>query len=489
MWDGEDTKSQIPMGVILTTKSAAGDRLLFLHPGVSDDSNLSHMESVDSRTENESRSKMAHLSTPAQSSQPPILMTFQNIEKSGEISFPTQFGLSSNMLANILSVKDSSCDQPFEMKIDNVRFVGFPKKVSPFFPSTALQMSETIEIDVFSIVFILPSNVDSHLVESFQMLSKKLATAIDALQTLHGYLIDQCEIMRSVLDEIEHAISKTECNSLQCQDPWEKVGFCIQSRALSHAHLTPKNRSEIDRIVKMIRFAYYKISIIFVYMMLKCTKVFLIVRHLLLWARAVVIYPLCKTNVYTSATVPKPLGKQIDRFSDMFGSSFHMAAALAQFNPPASLGSFVDSRLPLADQKTRRNVVVALLKYQLIMQLHEFCYVLAPYSDADLPRSGRHCPDSLKSQILACDGLAKDVCPIVSDICGQMLETMSYSKVEQRLKLFLRMAPLMNGMHHLEDIIYRLNEVYKAERKVINSVIESFEVVISKFLRPDFIAE
>ncbi|KIH49911.1 hypothetical protein ANCDUO_20013, partial [Ancylostoma duodenale] len=43
-------------------------------------------------------------------------------------------------------------------------------------------------------------------------------------------------------------------------------------------------------------------------------QVFLIVRHLLLWARAVVVYPLCNTNVYSSATLPKPLGSNVDSF-------------------------------------------------------------------------------------------------------------------------------------------------------------------------------
>lgn len=33
------------------------------------------------------------------------------------------------MLANILSVKDSAVDAPFELKVDNVRFAGHPKKV------------------------------------------------------------------------------------------------------------------------------------------------------------------------------------------------------------------------------------------------------------------------------------------------------------------------------------------------------------------------
>lgn len=38
-------------------------------------------------------------------------------------------------------------------------------------------------------------------------------------------------------------------------------------------------------------------------------EVFMIIRHLLQWTRAILIYPLCNTNIYTSATSPQPLDK------------------------------------------------------------------------------------------------------------------------------------------------------------------------------------
>uniref|UniRef100_A0A183G0P9 GATOR complex protein NPRL3 n=1 Tax=Heligmosomoides polygyrus TaxID=6339 RepID=A0A183G0P9_HELPZ len=180
-------------------------------------------------------------------------------------------------------------------------------------------------------------------------------------------------------------------------DNFIEVGFCVQSRAFAHAHLTPKNRAEIDRIVKRIR-PYHGILLLedvwpspdanpSVTLLLKhcepdrsildmstasgipLLQVFLIVRHLLLWARAVVVYPLCNTNVYSSATYPKPLKRYISLFSQQFGSSFHLANALAQFDPPCTLGEYLNSRQPLADQQNKAKVIVALLRHQLIMQV------------------------------------------------------------------------------------------------------------------------
>uniref|UniRef100_A0A0K0CUI4 Methyltransf_21 domain-containing protein n=1 Tax=Angiostrongylus cantonensis TaxID=6313 RepID=A0A0K0CUI4_ANGCA len=171
--------------------------------------------------------------------------------------------------------------------------------------------------------------------------------------------------MRSALDEFEAEVSShPESDQSMLNIPWEtfsdfdrfvsvpevffskvfvdnfiEVGFCVQFQAFTHAQLTPKSRAEIDKIVKKIR-PYHGILLLedvwpspdanpSVTLLLKhcepdrsildistasglpLLQVFLIVRHLLLWARAIVIYPLCNANVYSSATYPKPLGRYI----------------------------------------------------------------------------------------------------------------------------------------------------------------------------------
>ncbi|KAK6748768.1 hypothetical protein RB195_001414 [Necator americanus] len=542
MADGEDTHKTVPMGILLATKGTAGDRLLFLYPPPP---NL-HVKLPENRTKTlvdsiskaDRECRLKPCPVPTNAFQLPVLMTVQNMKKSGEMSFPTQFILSTCMLANILSVKDSAVDEPFELKVDNVRFAGFPKKLT-----RASEGSSTI----FSIVFVLPASVDSHLVESFQLLSKKLALAIDSLQTQRGYFAEQERILRSALDEFEAEVSsRPESDQSHPNIPWDmmrgksalaelltkvfmdvgrtgvvqvfvdnfiEVGFCVQSKALAHAHLTPKNRAEIDKIVKKIR-PYHGILLLedvwpspdanpSVTLLLKhcepdrsildmstasgipLLQVFLIVRHLLLWARAVVIYPLCNSNVYSSSTLPKPLGRYISLFSQQFGASFHLPEALAHFDPPNTLGDYLNPKQPLADQQNKAKVIVALLRHQLIMQLHRFCYIVPPFSDAKLPRADHHCPDSLKMQITACKNIDSSVKPIISDLCGTMLDTQSFSSVQRKLCLFLRMSAYMHGLHHIEDIVYRLN----VERDAVEEVLETFSLVLCTLRRPDFISD
>ncbi|ETN71602.1 hypothetical protein NECAME_04634 [Necator americanus] len=436
MADGEDTHKTVPMGILLATKGTAGDRLLFLYPPPP---NL-HVKLPENRTktlvDSISKADRECRLKPCPGNPNKCLPTtcshdsakHEEIRRNvisnpvyvGFIVFSFAVSLSTCMLANILSVKDSAVDEPFELKVDNVRFAGFPKK----------------------------------------LLSKKLALAIDSLQTQRGYFAEQERILRPALDEFEAEVSsRPESDQSHPNIPWDmmrgksalaelltkvfmdvgrtgvvqvfvdnfiEVGFCVQSKALAHAHLTPKNRAEIDKIVKKIR-PYHGILLLedvwpspdanpSVTLLLKhcepdrsildmstasgipLLQVFLIVRHLLLWARAVVIYPLCNSNVYSSSTLPKPLGRYISLFSQQFGASFHLPEALAHFDPPNTLGDYLNPKQPLADQQNKAKVIVALLRHQLIMQLHRFCYIVPPFSDAKLPRADHHCPDSLKER-------------------------------------------------------------------------------------------
>ncbi|KAK5977494.1 hypothetical protein GCK32_002200 [Trichostrongylus colubriformis] len=131
--EGDDAQQAILMGILLATKGTAGNRLLFLYPPSPSSSTAKSAEASSStlvgsilKTDRDSRFKSC---APTTSSQFPVLMTIQNMKKSGEMSFPTQFILSTCMLANILSVRESAVNAPFELKVDNVRFAGHPKKV------------------------------------------------------------------------------------------------------------------------------------------------------------------------------------------------------------------------------------------------------------------------------------------------------------------------------------------------------------------------
>ncbi|CAI5447809.1 unnamed protein product [Caenorhabditis angaria] len=119
--------------------------------------------------------------------------------------------------------------------------------------------------------------------------------------------------------------------------------------------------------------------------------------------------------------------------------------------------------------------------------LHQFCYIIKPYSIADCPQDdeSREFPSDLQEMIeTSC--IDKSVQPIVRNICGKLLaDGQGVAQVETKLSIFISMAPLMDGNHHMEDIKYQTN----LKRSLIEEVLETFQLVIAKFLRPDFVAE
>ncbi|CAI4231987.1 unnamed protein product [Auanema sp. JU1783] len=499
MWEEED--QEVLLGILLVTKGTPGEKLLYMYPY--------------RRVPTQDNEPAPNNTSPLSRKEADAFQMNKSLNSSNFADlFPTQFGLTSSMLASILCVKSESYDQRFELKVDNYRFAGYPKTVST--------LSDYCS-EMFSIVFVMPSYVEDHVVLNFQILSHKLALAIDSLQTLKGYFGVQEKEMRLILDNLE-TLSPDELISLQ--NPWEKVrsecslaallarvfddvcstgivrvfvddfievGYCVESRALAQAQLTPKSRAEIDKLIQMIRPYHVALfmkhstpniglSDISVLSGIPLNQCFLIVRHLLLWARALVIYPICSKNDYSSATRPRPIERQVEAWNKQFGSELPMGTALSYFNPPATLENYI--RKTRIEYSTYVAQIAFLLRHQLIVQLHKVCYILPPYSNADTLKPGEDLPGDLHDMILKGD-LMDEVKPIVADLCCQMLDSESYSKVERRLKLFLRMAPYMKGMHHLEDITFRLSE----SRHVIDEVLSSFSMVISTLQRVDFTIE
>ncbi|VDK61357.1 unnamed protein product [Anisakis simplex] len=209
---------------------------------------------------------------------------------------------------------------------------------------------------------------------------------------------------------------------------------------------------------------------------LPLVQVLLVVRHLLLWARAVVIYPLCSSNVYSSATHPKPLNNLSENFSELFEDA-ELASVLAEFSPPCTLAEFTNASLYSVDQqRVRLRMVARLLRDELIMQLHTFFYLLPPDGLESLK------DEKIKEMIVSAQ-LTNEIKSTVASICNSLLTNSSSEQVESTLALFIRLLPYLNGEHHIEDIMYRMN----LDRSVVVRVLDTFASVLSTFSRPEFI--
>ncbi|VDM95177.1 unnamed protein product [Thelazia callipaeda] len=451
-----------------------------------------------------------------------------------------QYGIPTKILAHLLSARGIG-EKPFEIKIDNIRFAGYPKTVT----NPTARSPQT-----FHVVFVLIANASAHLVASFQNLSRKIAIAIDEEQTRCGYLAEQ---MTRMLIEHEKNESLPEEESLpyhqvlaHCSlakdlrnifndvteygvvhvflNDWLEVGFCVEPRALLHAGLTPKTKMEVEETIRRLR-PYHGILLLedalpghdsnpALNLFLKYChpdqslvgisdssgltlfQVLSIVRHLLLWIRAIIIYPLCSTNIYTSATSPKPLMKLTEQFGETFENAY-LPTILAQFSPPSTLGEFINPAVySYSEQQRRIRMVVRLLRDELVMQLHTFLYLMPPSSHGTVNvhdrlslSNSRHASsqntlqEESLNQLLSISTLKPEIKIPVIDVCRTMLARQSLRSVKDMLTLFLKLVPYLCGEHHIEDIMYRMN----LERSSIMHVLDTFSNVIVPFSRPEYL--
>ncbi|KAK0398112.1 hypothetical protein QR680_002434 [Steinernema hermaphroditum] len=123
----------------------------------------------------------------------PVLTTKIEYKKERP-SESVQFGISTPMLAYLLA---SSEEHPLEVKVDNIRFAGYPKKIE------SLSSDYPTLPQFVSVVFVLPASAPAHIVESFQNLSRLVASAVNFEQTRCHYFQKEALIMQKVHDEID----------------------------------------------------------------------------------------------------------------------------------------------------------------------------------------------------------------------------------------------------------------------------------------------
>nr|XP_042717496.1 GATOR complex protein NPRL3 isoform X8 [Chrysemys picta bellii] len=122
-------------------------------------------------------------------------------------------GFSDVILATILATKSDMCGKKFELKIDNVRFVGHPTllqhalgQVSKTDPSPKREMPTMI---LFNVVFALRANADPSVINCLHNLSRRIAIVLQHEERRCQYLTREAKLILAIQDEVS-AMSETE---------------------------------------------------------------------------------------------------------------------------------------------------------------------------------------------------------------------------------------------------------------------------------------
>ncbi|KAL8613160.1 hypothetical protein ACOMHN_042969 [Nucella lapillus] len=189
-----------PVAIILVTSGTRGDRLLFRYP-FDETSSSPEANTTKPRVKNPYAYKISEDSHKKPN------------KASGKLtSNGVLVGFEDKTLASLLAVKKTLCGSKFMVKIDDVRFVGFPIQIehSDYLStnkrhsrSTGSTKSHSHRINTVNVVFALSANIVDSAIDSYHTLSRELVVAIRHEEQRCHYLSIQSKTIRAVFDQTQ----------------------------------------------------------------------------------------------------------------------------------------------------------------------------------------------------------------------------------------------------------------------------------------------
>ncbi|XP_033023257.1 GATOR complex protein NPRL3 isoform X1 [Lacerta agilis] len=194
-------ESSSPISVILVSSGSRGNKLLFRFPFQrGPGSPAAHTGKPRSRYAVNSLGD--GVEDPDGDSREPCPLTDEQVVS----------GFSDVILATILATKSDMCGKKFELKIDNVRFVGHPTLVQHAFgqisktdPSPKREVPTMI---LFNVVFALRATADPSVISCLHNLSRRIAIVLQHEERRCQYLTREAKLILAIQDEAS-AISET----------------------------------------------------------------------------------------------------------------------------------------------------------------------------------------------------------------------------------------------------------------------------------------
>lgn len=176
-----------PISVFLVKSDSKGDRLLFRYPYASDERN---------ETNHQNRRKNPYAITVSEDLMlGPTPQKF-NIEK-GKLT-----GFTDEVLSTLFAVKQELCDNKFELKVNDVRFVGHPTLLttSNRHQNSGVDGKQTLML--VHIVFALQAVASHSIVKCYYDLSRRFGVALRHEEKRCGYVTQEMKKMIAAHDEV-----------------------------------------------------------------------------------------------------------------------------------------------------------------------------------------------------------------------------------------------------------------------------------------------
>ncbi|KAI5646265.1 nitrogen permease regulator of amino acid transport activity 3 domain-containing protein [Phthorimaea operculella] len=175
-----------PLNIFFVKSDSKGDRLLFRYPYTTENK------------EDERKQKKCGRHNPYAVNSSQVEDLLQNPQSQMSNIYKGQLsGFTDEMLSTLFAVKAELCNQKFELKVNDVRFVGHPTLL----PYRANKDDNTAMI-LINIVFALQASASHSIVKCYYDLSKRLGKALRHEEKRCSYLTEEMKIMLAAHDEV-----------------------------------------------------------------------------------------------------------------------------------------------------------------------------------------------------------------------------------------------------------------------------------------------
>ncbi|XP_050441964.1 GATOR complex protein NPRL3 [Adelges cooleyi] len=408
-----------PMCVYLVKNDSKGDKLLFRYP-------FGNGNGAVKANVNEQCKRSLH----------------RNASLDGAYQSQDQTDFPDDVISSLFAVKMDLCDRKFELKVNNVRFIGHPIQIQTG-GSNRKKKPESPSIILINVVFSLDAFARRQIAHCYYDLSKMFGIALGHEEKRCSYLSKQIKSMLAIHDSMasgsDAEVDTTnenkhfekileDCTLAQdlkkvyddmCANGiiklkvnnWIEVSFCLPHKVHHfykegqyfepdsinkclkglrpyHGLLLMTDRKKLleslptdssPSIVRLINMynPVKSLQTLSADADLTIAQVFNIAGHLIYWGDAIVIFPLCETNMYAIApNVPTERGSQFsNEFEEKF-PGYNLLEVMSEFSLPTSLQY---KMCPVEDKSSGAimvQILIWLLQRKILLQLHTYIYFM-----------------------------------------------------------------------------------------------------------------
>ncbi|KRZ52783.1 ER membrane protein complex subunit 3 [Trichinella nativa] len=512
-------KDFLPLSLFIVVKTPKEDRMLYMYPPLENE-----------KKPNQRNQVMHSPYTVVESGTTWHQHNYKTSIKDGKL-----FGFDDEILAFLFTVLPKMCDQMMHIKINDVRFIGYPVLLNSL--NAECEDEELPNILLYNVIFAIQATAPKNIVDSYANFVEKISKAIKQDELKSKYLSNQMEIILQCRDvskwQSQYVFEVTEeyiwqkstlaftlrnifvdltkygCTSLRFNG-WLDIGCqLLESKTVTtkqpmfslhttlsqgtilikpyHAmillegshtvleNMFPNAAGAMRHFLKIVS-PLKNLQAIGEELPMPLSLIFRLAKHLVYWGKAIMVYPIAQNNTYIVSRTADLANEDIrKRFALQFRTE--LAVVLSRFNSPLLIRDYLipENGFIKNERVTKVAMLKWLLKHRLVVQLHTYVYLNVDW----IPQ------ENLDESDL--NDLSQETVSSLMNFIPRraILYIIKNKECKIRIDTFAKIISFLDGEHHLEDIMYYNGLTQTEKMEVEMSRVHAIEKFINERLKPD----